>query len=72
MSVTNELTSEVTAVILRKEGLSDPKELRQLLLVFHTSLRSLALEERQRRRAKLSSATLSSRNKSASSNISWR
>ncbi len=72
MPVANELTSEVTAFILRKQGLSDPKGLRQLLLVFHTSLRSLALEERQRRRAKFSSEAFSSRNKSAPSNLPWR
>jgi hypothetical protein len=55
MSVANELTTEVTAFMLKNEGLSSPVDLRQMLLGFHSTLRSLSLEERRRRREKVSS-----------------
>ena len=59
MSVANELTSEVTAFVLRNEDPSDPENLRRVLLVFHTTLRALSLEERRRRRARFSFETVS-------------
>ena len=65
MSVANELTSEVTAFMLKNEGLGNPKDLRQVLLLFHSALRSLSLEERRHRREKHSSKALSALNKIA-------
>lgn len=52
MSVVNELTSEVTAFVLNKEAPSDSQDLRQVLLAFHSTLRSLDEDARRRRRAK--------------------
>ena len=52
MSVVNELTSEVTACVLDSEAASDSQDLKQVLLAFHSTLRSLEDDARQRRRAK--------------------
>ena len=52
MSVVNELTSEVTACVLNSEAASDSQDLKQVLLAFHSTLRSLDEDARRLRRAK--------------------
>lgn len=53
MAVANELTGEVAEFLLSNEKLENPRRMQQVLLAFQSTLRSLSLEARQRRRAKL-------------------
>jgi hypothetical protein len=52
MSVVNELTSEVTVIVLNRDAARDSQDLKQVLLAFHSTLSLLSEEARRRRRAK--------------------
>lgn len=67
MSVANELTSDVAAFVLKNEFLQTPKNVRQLLIEFHTTLRKITREERRRRARKLAFENSSSLDKRSTS-----
>ena len=52
MSISNELSSDLAAVLMEQEKRNDPKETKQLLAIVaqvHSSLKHLKSEERKRR-----------------------
>ena len=54
MSIANELSCDVTAAVLTRQSTppaaSDPIDLNQMMLAFHTALRGLTDQDRKRRR----------------------
>ena len=53
MSVRDELSSEVAVALLEMDGAVHARDLKDVLALFRTSLRTLYSEERARRRARL-------------------
>jgi hypothetical protein len=59
MAIGNELSSEVAVeMFCRNEVRSSTKELREIILKFHATLRALCLDIRKQRRSKASLASL--------------
>lgn len=54
MSIVNELSSEVAVALLSGRDSDDAKDLLDVLLVFHSTLRSLSTEARAERRSRTS------------------
>ncbi|MGI9106865.1 MAG: hypothetical protein ACR2G4_11515 [Pyrinomonadaceae bacterium] len=72
MSIANELSCDVAAAVLTRRATppatSDPVDLSQMVLAFHTTLRGLTGEDRKRRRAQVLDAPPPASNTSAAGN----